>query len=376
MSTPGEDFQKACLFMEQDNLDAAQDLFLKLLQNTSPRVPGRFFTSLSGFLEQAVVSPADSTQWNLDIYLASKLNLARIFWQQEHTSKALRCLNEILYQSPSAEIYHLQSRWLLKLGRSPEAILALSQAIQMDSIYLAAYEDLATIANQNGDPDLAYQIIQKGMIHHLTPRLLEELILASGKNEYISMRSLFLELCVQNIKPETHDLLLPLLENLYTEQDYHHSEYLGFHLLHVFQHSLEILNIYVLSALHQKHFAPALQALLNAPETFQEQGSYWFKLGIVYSQWNMPLFSRFSFRKALKIEPLMDTQARPYLRNLPNQYSSDQILTEILRQAMVSEVFCQSIKTMPLETLKKWGISSSPELLTGLKKSFPDKKET
>lgn len=376
MNSPTEDFQQACALMAQAKLEPATLLFLKVLQSPQARVPGRFFINLESYLEQALTSTGPPGSWNLNLHLASHLNLARIYWQQEQTEQALQHLNNILSQSPSAEIYHLQARWLVRLGRSPEAILSLGQAILLDSVYLSAYEDLATIANQNEDPDLAYQIIQKAMVHRLTPRLLEELILASSKEEYVSMRSLFLELCVQHITPDTHELLLPLLQNLYAEEDFHHSEYLGFHLLQVFRHSPDILDVYVLSALRQKHFAPALQALINVPDAVLERGEYWFKLGIVYAQWNMPLFALFSLRKALKLGPHLDLEIRPQLRALPIERTLEQTLTEIIRQALVSPVFRDKIKTNTSDALKSWSIPTTPELLQALKKIFPNKKET
>lgn len=364
--SPAEIYHQACTLMAQAELAAAAELFRQILQSPPEASPGRFFIDFSSFLEHSLHFPQRDTQWNLDLTLASHLHLAQIYWQENDCEQALQELKPILYRSPSAELYHLQARWLLELGRIPEALRALNQCLLQNPIYLPAYADLATVANQNGASDLAHKFIRRALSHQLTPRLLEELLLTSTQTEQISMRSIFIELCVQNIQDSTALTLMTLLKSLYAQQDFHHAEYLGFHLLQVFPHEREIMNLYTLAALQQGHQAPALQALLNAPEAFFEEGGHWFKLGMAYLNWKMPDFARFALQQAQSLDPQLEPLVSPSLTALSATSTRDELLSQVLRQAMLSPQFRAELHRAPTALLAHWRIPTEPALLEAL----------
>jgi len=378
MTTPEQLYQQAQSEIQAQNLPAAAALLEHLLAQDLPAAPaGRFYTNLASWLQQvaqdarpsALKPPAElvaAQSWYQDLGLLARLQLAHVYWALAKTEAALSCLLELLATHPSAELYHLQGRWYFELGAHSEAAVAWHQALQQNRAYLPAYEDLATLANLNGDADLAYALIQQALSYQLTPRLLEELLLACSQTEYVPMRTLFLELCVQHIRLETQALLSVLLQKLFLEQDWHHASYLGFHLNQVFPEHEAILEIYVLSALHQGQFVPALQALWRAGPDLFSRGAQWFRLGVTYEQWHMPHFARHALTQAAVLEPELKAAVRQRLKSLPVEVAEAELLAEVLRQVLVSEAFKSDLQADPAQTLSDWGISPSAFMLEAL----------
>lgn len=346
--------------IEAGDYTAAETALLALLAMPAARAPGRFLPDLDSFLAQ--LAHGRHQDWNLNWQGTAAMLLAMLYWNQERHDEALSRLQSLLAGSPSAEGYHLLARWLLEIERREPAVLALNQALQQDPAYLPAYEDLAMIANLNGDSDLAAGVIQQAMAYELSPRLFDELLLACSREDYLPMRSLFLELCVRRVGPETRPLLVPLLRRLYAEGDLHHAGYLGYHLLQAFPGERELLSLYVLAMLNQRQYAPALKALLQAPDALFRQGEHWLKLGIAYSLWRMPDFARFALQRAAALSPELEAEIAPWRADGP-QSGLDALLSQILRQMLLQPSFAERLRTNPKTTLASWGLEVGPGLL-------------
>lgn len=361
-------FRQACEHLAEDSPEAnaaAEALLLKLIDTPVASAAGRRLPDLGSYLAQLALGR--DNDWVLDVKSAATLLLSRLWWEQERRDAALDLLGSRLQGAPWAEGYHQLARWRLELGFGEEAVSALGQALQQDPAYLPAYEDLAWFANREGDSDLAYKIVQQGMAYELSPRLFEELLIASSRADYIPMRSLFLELCVRRVTPETRPLLMPLLHKLYAEGDYHHAAYLGSHLLQAFPAEREVLSVYVLSALQQQQYVPALQALLQAPDAFFRQGEHWYKLGIAYGLWQMPDFARHALNKARSLTPGLEKEILPRLNSLPPDLKPlerlNDLIKQILKQMLLQPEFSLSLRREPEKTLLRWGLPVADELL-------------
>lgn len=340
-------------------------------QTPLPRLGG-FYPDLSLFLQQGLHN-RQTLSWEQSPGLLARIQLARLYWLQQQHSAALQQLNRLLQDAPAAALFHLLGRWHFELQAHEAAAVAWLEALRINPAYLPAYEDLATLANLNHDSDLAYQLIQQALPHGLSPRLLEELLLACSREAYIPMRTLFIELCVQQVRPETLPLLLSLLQSLYEQQDWHHAAYLGFHLNQAFPDEPHALRLYVLAALQQQQYAPALQALYRVPARFFDQGTHWFQLAVVYSQWQMPHFARYALKTAARLEPALEPLVYERQQALPK--AGQDLLAEILRQLMVSPAFKAALQQAPARTLKEWDIQSRPALLEALKPLLQQKTD-
>lgn len=333
---------------------------------------GRFFPDLSGFLQQGLQQQND-LNWEQSPALLARIQLAELYWAQEAHSTALQQLSALVQDCPSPALFHLLGRWQFALQAHEAAAVSWLEALRLDPACLPAYEDLATLANLNGDSDLAYRLIQQALPHGLTPRLLEELLLACSSEAYVPMRTLFVELCVQQIRPETLPLLLALLQSLYAQEDWHHAAYLGFHLNQVFPEEPNALALYVLAALQQQQYAPALQALYRVPPHFFDDGSHWFQLAVAHGQWQMPSFARFALKRAAQLNPALATLTRERLQTLPDE--SPDLLAEIMRQLLVSPAFKDALQRAPARTLKEWDIQPQDALLEALARLLKQKTD-
>lgn len=356
-------YEQACTLLQQGQEAQAETLLLQLVNLPSARAEGHFLPDLSSFLGEILSNRYAQLDWNLNWQDMARFLLSQLYWQQGRQHEALGLLRQQLYTSPSAEGYHQLARWLLELERREEALLALGQALQRNPAYLPAYEDLAMLANLNGDSDLAFRIIQQAMEYELSPRLLQELLLASSRQDFVPMRSLFLELCVYLINAETKPLLIPLLQRLYAEGDLHHAGYLASHMLQAFPNEREILNLYVLTLLRQRQYAPAIQALLRNLDSQSQSAEHWLKLGIAYSLWKMPLFASYALQQCLLLNPKLEAEVRPWREQLPAEQSLDSSLSQILRQIMLQSSFRELLRQDPLQALGLWGIEAEPALL-------------
>lgn len=364
-------FQQACDLLADGRPEAqnqAEAILSDLLERPEATGKGRRLPELGSYLAQlALGHPQD---WILDVRSAAVLMLTRLWWEQAKHQAALSLLQARLTVAPWAEGYHQLARWRLQLNLNEEAVSALGQALQQDPAYLPAYEDLAWLANLEDDSQLAYRIVQQAMEYELTPRLFEELLIASSRSDYIPMRSLFLELCVRHVSAETRPLLIPLLRQLYAEGDFHHTAYLGAHLLQVFPSEREVLNLYVLAMLRQEQYVPALQALLQAPEAFFRQAEHWFKLGVAYSLWQMPDFARFALTKARSLSAELSTEADQRLAGLPEAGQLESLVKQVLKQMLLQPDFVTALRESPEAALARWGLKADPDLLDALA-AFP-----
>lgn len=359
-------YRSALDALGQGQLAEARSRLQDVLEQPAPPVAGRFLPDLTSYLSQITRPRGAEVSWNLDPHAAARWLLCQISWELGETEAALTSLQQQLDGNPTAIGYHLFARWLLELARPDAAAAALGQALQQDPAYLPAYEDLATLANANGASDLAFRVIQQALSLELSPRLFQELLLACSREDYVPMRSLFLELCVRYITAETRLLLQPLLQRLYEEGDFHHAAFLGFHLHAAFPLERQILSLYVLASLKLGQFVPALQALLQAGDSHFRQGEHWFKLGVAYSLWRMPDFARHALLRAQALTPALAPESASWLQQLPAPAQLDSLLGQILRQIMVEPAFATALQEQPEATLSAWGLPLSPELLAAV----------
>ncbi|MGV3524544.1 MAG: hypothetical protein ACO1RX_09975 [Candidatus Sericytochromatia bacterium] len=344
-------------------LTRAEAALLALLPQLPPAEPGPFWPVLTDFLREVAQQPAHDLSWSLAPALQARVALAAIWQAQGRVEEGLQLLQQVAEAHPSASLFHLYGRWQFEAGAYPIAALAWLQALIEDPSYLPASTDLATLANLNGDSELAVRLIQQALVFGQTPALFQELLLACAREPHLPMRTLFIELCVQHVTPTSQTLLVMLLQRLYDEGDYHHASYLGFHLLQVFPHDPSVRNHYVLAAVQQGQYAPALQALLEAPEALFRQGSHWFKLGAVCERWDMPLFADFAYRHAHTLDASLLNETTPRLARLQLDLSLDSRLAQILRLLTVAESFRAHLHQDPGGALQSWGLDPDPELI-------------
>ncbi|PKL76275.1 MAG: hypothetical protein CVV27_11090 [Candidatus Melainabacteria bacterium HGW-Melainabacteria-1] len=365
-------YQQACDHLAAGDFAKAEAALTELLAMPLAPTFGRFLPDLDSFLGQVSLSIRQERRevpdWNLDWHGMASFALSQLSWEQQRHDEAIERLRRSLQKRPSAEGYHLLGRWLIEINERNDAIAALSQALQQDPAWLPAYEDLAMLANLNGDSDLAFGYIQQAMSIELTPRLFDELLLACSREDYVPMRSLFLELCARQIRTETKPVLIPLLRRLYEGGDVHSAGYLGFHLLQAFPTDREVLNLYVLSALRQQQYVPALRALLQAPDVFFRQGEHWFKLGVAYELWNMPAFARHALSRAAALAPELEAEVTPRLADLPAEQALEQIVSQILRQMMLSPAFARALHEDPEAMLAEWGLPLTAQVLAAVQR--------
>lgn len=354
--------QEALLKADLPQAIACLETFIA--QTPLPQLGG-FYQELGDFLQQSL-QQRQAMHWEQSPALLARIQLAQLYWSQAEAAAAIQQLRLLLQTYPSAALFQLLGRWQFEQQSHEEAAVSWLEALRINPAYLPAYEDLATLANLNGDSDLAYQLIQQALPHGLSPRLLEELLLACSQEDYIPMRTLFIELCVQQLRNETLPLLLQLLQSLYDQADWHHASYLGFHINQMYPDERQALALYVLAALQQKQYAPALQALYRVPPAFFDEGQHWFQLAVVYSRWNMPAFARFALKSAVRLSPDLKAQAQEGLQTLPRPDAAH-LLSEITRQMLVSPAFRDALQRAPARTLKEWDIVPRPALLASLK---------
>lgn len=318
---------------------------------------GQFLSSLGEY----------DQRWSLSPRLRVHIMLAQAYWHRGQQQAALELLEDLLQRKPTAELFQLLGRWLMERQQWEQAAQALGRALFHNLAYLPAYEDLLTLANLSGDSALVLKIARQALEQGLTPRIVEELLLACSEENNLPLRKIFIELCAYHISSRTRPMLVQLLQQLYADGDYLNAEYLGFHLLDSHVVEPPVLNVYVLAALHQGHYAQALRALLEAPSSHQKEGSYWLKLGVVYTQWRMPGLARRAYERALKQSSEQSSELRRQceaaLESLPPMPEAEDLLGEILRQQAVSPRFRAALREDAGQALKPWQIELPPELL-------------
>ncbi len=256
---------------------------------------------LDAFLRAVTTTPADVI-WRQFPEVQVRLWCAQSAYALQDFERAHTHLNTLMGSYPHAALAYLRGCWYSEQGLTLDALEAFAEALKKDPLYIEAYEAMVTLANMAQLPELAFALIQQASQIQMTPRLLEELLLASGQEAFVSMRSLFLELCVHYISPSNQELLGLLLTQLYQQEDYYHCTYLGFHLLSYGYWAQEVRHIYVLAALHEKQMAQVLQLLLRWPSSAQD-ALYYFHGGQAFLHWNMPHFALDMFNQGLTLAP-------------------------------------------------------------------------
>ena len=224
---------------------------------------------------------------------------------------------------------------------------------------------MVTVANIAQLPELAFALIQQASQIQMTPRLLEELLLASGQEAFVSMRSLFLELCVHYMSPSNQALLGTLLTQLYAQEDYYHCTYLGFHLLSYGYWTEEVRHIYVLAALHEKQMAQILQLLLRWPSSACD-ALYCFHTGQAFLYWAMPHFALEMFNQGLTQTPedpaLLQAKAQATTeagKINASPESEGELLKAFLKRMTVDPAFKQDFITQPQALLLRYHLTWS-----------------
>lgn len=269
---------------------------------SSPEDAGQPFVSAEAFLKQ-VSQAEESFVWRSSPYLNLLVWCAESAYALKNRDTAQYYLEQALAFSPQAELWHLKARWLQAEGDTEAAIKALGQAIKQDRHYIAAYEDLVTLANTAHLPELAFEILQQASHLQMTPQLLTELFLISSQTDFVQWRSLFIELCVQQLTDSTADALCDVLLQLSAQADDYHCTYLGFHLLSYGVRYASVRQAYVMSALRQQQLTQLLQLLLTWP-AFERDALFFYHVGQGFLHWRMPRFARHFFVEGMKnVEP-------------------------------------------------------------------------
>ncbi len=321
-----------------------------------------FYFDLHLFLKTAVSATEDLT-WAQSPRYGIWLCCAHSAHVLGDLTLAIDYLEQLKAQQRNPVLWHIHGRWLYDAGDLEGALKLWQQALQIDPTYLPAYEDAITLANAARAPEQAFRLIQWASDYRMTPRLLEEMLLASSKAEYVSMRSLFVELCTSHIDEPTRAPLVQLLQSLYGQEDYHHSAYLGFHLLLVFPEDETIRALYVFSALYQKQYAQCLKLLLDLPKTVHNAG-YFYQLAQVFEQWDMSLFAREFFIKALQhAEDSPETQEAiktTYYQIRSQGLSEGEKLKAFIKRMGVDQAFKQRFRRDFEKTLQQYHIVPGP----------------
>lgn len=368
------DYRQIPLLLVQERWADALAL-IATLQNPllwSQAEGGAHWTGLKEALMQL-----ESAETDLDWQIAPLEQLrcwqAQCLHHQGQTQAAIGVLQDLLGESPRAELFHLLSRYLLFKGDSEAAVHALNQALQADIYYLPAYEDLTYLAHLHHKYEVSFHLLQMGLSLGQSERLLEEWALACTHPEALSFRTLFLDL----ILPGLNDLCLPIclkvVEQLYVQTEYEHSEFLSYHLLQVFPENRSALNLHLLAAMQLAHWSPVIGLLKEKLRLWPEDQGLWYRLAIAYSRWNMPLLARHALAQVLGAaapEAELKSPAEVLLDALPTTRTLADCVEELLKETVLTPGFAQALVTDAEKTLGELGIGWSEELDETLKKVF------
>ncbi|PIQ29113.1 hypothetical protein COW36_18025 [bacterium (Candidatus Blackallbacteria) CG17_big_fil_post_rev_8_21_14_2_50_48_46] len=290
---------------------------------------------------------------------------AQAYFHLKQAHQAIQVLQKLIANhSVSAAVYHQLSRYLWAEGRVEEGLLPLYQALEKEPAYLPAYIDLVFLANGQKAFERVYQLARMGFREGFSLRLLEEVALAAAQREAFDLRFLLLELCVQNIQPESRDVLVDLAKSLYLQGDYKNCEYLSYHLMQVFSEDAEIFDLHLLAVMQLEHWVPAIRLLKRSLAAQAENPGHWFRLGIAYSRWQMPLLARYALGQALALNPETELQleCQALLEQLPQSRSLEASVAELLRESLLTPGFSEKIRNQCPETLAELGIAWNDEL--------------
>lgn len=315
--------------------------------------------------ELVLLPPEQSLSWCLDHFYQHRLLLAWCYRTQERWPEALQALEELHSFYPySPEILRLLGRFAFWAGYPEMAEHHWQQLLMIDPAEQSVYADLAYLANQNGDWNKAVHYIHQGLALGATPELLQELLLACAHGSGGEFRRSLLEVMVRFITEQTFPILCEMAQRLYQEGDFEHTEYLTYHLNAVHPGEQNVLNLYVLSALQLKHFAPAIECLLRQLEAEPYHAGLWFKLGMAYRKWNLRLFARHAFYRAIYLGEKTEiaSLATEQFHTIPTEVSLDHCLAEIAKVVLVNAAFRRKLRHHPQSALAEYGIEWSDEL--------------
>lgn len=316
---------------------------------------------LDSFLSAVATNQADVV-WRQLPEVQVRLWCAQSAHALNEFERAHRHLDAVVQQYPHPALAYLKGCWYNEQGLTLDALASFADALKIDKNYLMAYEAMITLANTARLPELAFRLIQQASQIHMTPWLLEELFLASSQKEFVSMRSLFLELCVNYLSPSSQALLGLLLQQLYEQKDYYHCTYLGFHLLSYGYWPREVRNLYVLAALHEKQMAQVLQLLLRWPISAQD-ALYCLHVGQAFLYWQMPHFAVEFFNQGLSKAPEDLTLQRSKVDAadacLQKGVSEAAFLKDCLKRMAVDPGFKHRFLTQPQDLLLHYHLTWS-----------------
>jgi tetratricopeptide (TPR) repeat protein len=370
------DYRQIQPLMSQEHWQKAQKLIEQLQSRLEPLeklTTGLVWTGLKAALQQMNTAQED-LDWQIQPHAQLQCWLAQTLHHQEKTPEAIRILRELLANSESqhAEIYHLLSRYLLTIGQTEAAIIELNQALQADIYYLPAYEDLTYLANLHLKFELSFHLLQMGLSLGFSQRLWAEWRLACTHPEAEAFRTLFLDLALDYLTPETQATCLAVIQDLYLQAEYNHSEYLSFQLLQIFPNDPDTFNLHLLSAMQLEHWAPVIQLLKEKLKQAPQNTGWWYRLGIAYSRWEMPLLARYALGQALKYSPAQEilTASQTLLAQLPDTRTMEECIAELLKESLLAPEFAQAMRTNPEASLEEVGINWTSELSKTLKDVF------
>lgn len=317
---------------------------------------------LDSFLNAVITRPSDAV-WRQFPEVQVRLWCAQSAHVLKDFERAHRHLDVLTQQYPHPALLYLKGCWYNAEGLTLDALAAFADTLKKDPRYILAYEALITLANTAKLSEQAFTLIQQASQIHMTPRLLEELLVASSQEEFVSMRSLFLELCVNFLSPTNQEMLGLLLKRLYAQEDYYHCTYLGFHLLSYGYWPSGVRNIYVLAALREKQMAQVLQLLLRWPTAAQD-ALYCLHVGQAFFHWNMPHFAVEIFNQGLAKTPedmiLQQSKREATEACLQKEVSEGSFLKDFLKRMAVDSAFKHMFLTRPQDLLLRYHLTWNP----------------
>ncbi|MGE3728281.1 MAG: hypothetical protein AB7I41_22195 [Candidatus Sericytochromatia bacterium] len=370
------DYRQIPLLFGQERWQEALALIEALqiqLENLPAPEKEQHWTGLKGALMQLQAAEQDLA-WQISPSDQLRCWQAQCLHHLGQTAAAMALLREQLSEHPRAELFHLLSRYLLFTGDSEAAVLALNQALQADIYYLPAYEDLTYLAHLHHKYEVSFHLLQMGLSLGYSERLMEEWALACSQPEAEPFRTLFLDLILPVLDQQRLPICLKLVEQLYLQAEYEHSEFLSYHLLTVFPENRDVLNLHLLAAMQLAHWGPVIGLIKTKLKLWPDDRGLWYRLAIAYSRWNMPLLARHALAQVLaetpQAEPELKELAQSLLEALPDSRSLDAFVEELLKESVLEPGFAQAILSEPEKTLAGLGISWNEELDETLKKVF------
>lgn len=349
---------------------------LKQVWTSPPESPPQigYITTLTDTLQEFNDNPPTDDTWLVpNLFYQHRLLLAWCYRQQEQWPQALQILEELRGFFPlSIELLTLLGRYYLWAGFPAQARQAWEQILILKPTHADTYADLAYLANQSGDYQAALVHIHQGLRLGATPELLQELLLTCAQGPEHEFRRALLEVATHYLSEKTFAVLRDLAHRLYQAEDFANAEYLSYHLSRFHAGDQTVLNLYVLSALQLHHYVPAIECLLHQANQEPFHPGLWFKLGMAYRKWRIPLFARHAFDLAARLGAGTEiaTLATEQLLTLPHSVDLESAMVEIGKMILVNSDFREKLRHAPQAALAEYGITWSEELAILIKASI------